>query len=141
MSSRAGPGGFVRQQGRDPVEMPMMIACNKLWQSLSQELSADLEWVQGGNLALAKDEESIQRFEESAGISRQFGLDTRLLSREEVGQLIPALEGPFIGGMYTPGGRPCRADKDHHGICSGRSRAWRGNLHPLHGGGNRNHRR
>ena len=24
--------GFVRQQGRDPVEMPMMIACNKMWQ-------------------------------------------------------------------------------------------------------------
>ena len=57
--------GFVRQQGRDPVEMPMMIACNKLWQGLSQELNADLEWVQGGNLALAEDEESIQRFEES----------------------------------------------------------------------------
>ncbi len=95
--------GFVRQQGRDPVEMPMMIACNKLWQGLSQELNADLEWVQGGNLALAEDEESIQRFEESTVISGQFGLDTRVLSRGEVRQLIPALEGPFIGGMYTPG--------------------------------------
>ena len=94
--------GFVRQQGRDPVEMPMMIACNKLWQGLSQELNADLEWVQGGNLALAEDEESIQRFEESAVISGQFGLDTRVLSRGEVRRLIPALEGPFIGGMYTP---------------------------------------
>lgn len=95
--------GFVRQQGRDPAEMPMMIACNRLWQGLPQELNADLEWVQGGNLALANDEESIQRYEESVGISRQFGLDTRLLSREEVRHLIPALEGKFIGGMYTPG--------------------------------------
>ncbi|MCH8108250.1 MAG: FAD-binding oxidoreductase [Chloroflexi bacterium] len=95
--------GFVRQQGRDPVEMPMMIACNKIWQGLSQELNADLEWVQGGNLALAKDGESIQRFEESVAISRQFGLDTRLLSRDEVRKLIPSMEGSFIGGMYTPG--------------------------------------
>jgi len=45
--------GFVRQQGRDPIEMPMMIACDKSWQGLSQELNADLEWMRRGNLALA----------------------------------------------------------------------------------------
>ena len=83
--------GFVRQQGRDPAEMPMMIACNKIWQGLSQELNSDLEWVQGGNLALAKDGESIQRFEESVAVSKQFGLDTKLLSRDEVRKLIPSL--------------------------------------------------
>ena len=45
--------GFVRQQGRDPAEVPLMMEANRIWRGLEQELGADIEWVQGGNLALA----------------------------------------------------------------------------------------
>ena len=45
--------GFVRQQGRDPLEVPLMVESNRLWRGLAAELQADIEWVQGGNLALA----------------------------------------------------------------------------------------
>ena len=48
--------GFVRQQGRDPLEMPLVVEANRLWQGLERELGADVEWTQGGNLALAADE-------------------------------------------------------------------------------------
>ncbi|MCH9037512.1 MAG: FAD-binding oxidoreductase, partial [Chloroflexi bacterium] len=43
-SSRAW--GFVRQQARSSRELPVMMACNKIWHDLSRELNADLEWVQ-----------------------------------------------------------------------------------------------
>ena len=99
-SSRAW--GFVRQQGRDPAEMPLMLACNKIWQGLSEELSADIEWVQGGNLALAGNEERMAQFRAWLPVAKDFGLDTRVLSRREVQAIAPALEGPFVGGMYTP---------------------------------------
>ena len=46
--------GFVRQQGRDPAEVPLMVAANRTWRGLEQELDADLEWIQGGNLALSR---------------------------------------------------------------------------------------
>src|SRR5262245_1773776 len=45
--------GFVRQQGRDPAEVPLMMESNRIWRGLGSELGADIEWVQGGNLALA----------------------------------------------------------------------------------------
>ena len=42
-SSRAW--GFVRQQERDPVELPLMMASNALWRDLQSELDADLEFT------------------------------------------------------------------------------------------------
>src|SRR5512145_447304 len=56
--------GFVRQQGRDPHELPLMVEANRMWRGLERELGADLEWVQGGNLALADDRARMARFEE-----------------------------------------------------------------------------
>ena len=66
--------GFVRQQGRDPCEMPLVMEANRLWRGLERELGADIEWVQGGNLALAADEQRLARFEEWLPVAREFGL-------------------------------------------------------------------
>src|SRR2546427_11936797 len=48
--------GFVRQQGRDPLEMPLVMEANRMWRGLERGLGADLQGVQGGNLPLAADE-------------------------------------------------------------------------------------
>ena len=99
-SSRAW--GFVRQQARDPAEMPMMIECNRIWQGLEDELDADIEWVQSGNLALAADEERMARFEGWLPVARDFGLETKILSRTDIQSMIPKMTGSYIGGMFTP---------------------------------------
>lgn len=54
--------GFVRQQGRDPGELPLMIESNRIWQSLERELNADLEWIQGGNLITFASEHERERW-------------------------------------------------------------------------------
>lgn len=94
--------GFVRQQGRDPLEVPLMVESNKIWRGLERELGADIEWVQGGNLALAVDEERMALFEQWLPIARQFGLDTKVLRGTEVADLIPGMQGSWAGGLYTP---------------------------------------
>lgn len=94
--------GFVRQQGRDPREIPLMMAGIKLWERLEAELGADVEWVQGGNLRLAPDERVLARQEETVREERAMGLDVRLLTRQEVQALVPGMEGDFVGGMYCP---------------------------------------
>ena len=95
--------GFVRQQGRDPIEIPLMVESNRLWQGLERELGADIEWVQGGNLALAADAARMGRFEEWLPVAREFGLETRLLGPRELSDVVPGLAGNWAGGMYTPG--------------------------------------
>jgi len=99
-SSRAW--GFVRQQGRSPAEIPLMLACNRMWSELSQELNADLEWVQAGLLALASDEQMREEFRAWLQIGKEYGVDARLLTGQEIKDLVPTLEGQWAGGLYSP---------------------------------------
>src|SRR6266404_5533748 len=95
--------GFVRQQGRDPVEMPLVMEAHRLWRGLPRELGADIEWIQGGNLALAADDRRMARFAAWLPVAREFGLATRLLRPRDLGAVIPGLAGDWVGGMHTPG--------------------------------------
>src|SRR2546426_123757 len=95
--------GFVRQQGRDPLEMPLVMEANRLWRGLQRELGADIEWVQGGNLALAADDTRMARLGTWLPVAREFGLETRLLRARELDAVVPGLAGGWVGGMHTPG--------------------------------------
>jgi len=93
--------GFVRQQGRDPVELPLASAASAMWGGLSAELEADIEWRRGGNLALAHDEATAGRYEEWLSVSRDAGIESELLDRERVSELLPGIEGKWLAAMYT----------------------------------------
>src|SRR5437870_12252459 len=65
--------GFVRQQGRDPLEMPLMLEANRMWRGLAGERGAGIEWSQGGELALAADETRVARRGEGVAVAPEFG--------------------------------------------------------------------
>jgi glycine/D-amino acid oxidase-like deaminating enzyme len=94
--------GFVRQQGRHPVEVPLMLESNRLWRSLEDELEANIEWTQGGNLALADDEAKLQRFIDWRKVAEEHGLETQILSPDDLRRQFPRLASGFVGAMYTP---------------------------------------
>ena len=94
--------GFVRQQGRDPAELPLMVAGNKIWSELEAELGADIEWTQNGILAVAGDEEQFEQFKEWVPVGREYGVPTRIVTNDDIHELIPGIQGAFVGGMYTP---------------------------------------
>ena len=93
--------GFVRQQGRDPAEIPLMVAGNRLWQGLEAELGQDLEWRQGGNLSMARDEARLAQLEAWIEIARAHQIGTRIVTRRELADLVPGFTGPWPGGLYT----------------------------------------
>ncbi|MBT5415583.1 MAG: FAD-binding oxidoreductase, partial [Rhodospirillaceae bacterium] len=94
--------GFVRQQGRDPFELPLMRACMDLWKGLEAELGADLGWRQGGNIALAGTDEAMARFAAWLPDATAAGIDSRLLNPAEAAALLPGFEGRTHGALYTP---------------------------------------
>ena len=94
--------GFVRQQGRDPREIPLMIACNRLWQGLEAELEADVEWRQGGVIYLAKDAAETAGYEAWLEQARGYQLDSRLLSSRETAELLPGMARDWDSALYTP---------------------------------------
>ena len=117
--------GFVRQQGRDPLELPLVVEANRLWQGLERELNADIEWVQGGNLALAADESRMARFETWLPLAREFGLPTRLLRARDLDAVVPGLGGRLGRRHAHARRRPRRSREDHRRVRAGRRRSRR----------------
>jgi glycine/D-amino acid oxidase-like deaminating enzyme len=94
--------GFVRQMGRDEAELPLMMASNRIWQNLEKELNAELDWIQGGQLAIAYNEERLAAFENWLPIGKKYGMDTKALTAREVKNLVPTIKKGFQGAFYTP---------------------------------------
>ncbi len=93
--------GFVRQQRRDPAEIPLMMASNKIWQGLSRELNADIEWIQGGNLHVFETEAAQDAGESWLQHARQHDLQSRLVSKQELDALMPGHRFDCLGGLFT----------------------------------------
>ncbi|MCZ6532168.1 MAG: FAD-binding oxidoreductase [SAR324 cluster bacterium] len=98
-SSRAW--GFVRQQNRDPAELPLMIVGNRIWRELSAELQADVEWRAGGILSLAGNEAELAHYEAREKLEREHGVDSRMVTPEEIRGLMPGFAGQVLGGLHT----------------------------------------
>lgn len=94
--------GFIRQQGRAPEELPLMIHANRIWSRMEGELDADIEWTQGGNLRLADDTATASRYEAWAKIGAEHGLGTRVLGMKEIAELLPGIEHEWTAGIFTP---------------------------------------
>ena len=94
--------GFIRQQGRAPEELPLMIQANRIWARMEGELDADIEWTQGGNLRLADDEATASRYEAWARVGDEHGLGTRVLGMKEIADLLPGIRHSWTAGIFTP---------------------------------------
>jgi glycine/D-amino acid oxidase-like deaminating enzyme len=107
--------GFVRQQGRAPAELPMMMAANQRWRGLAGELGSDVEWRMGGNLRLTNDPEQAGRYERWAADAASLGLDSRVVSRAEMASILPGVTEKWLLGIFTASdghadpGATCRA--------------------------------
>ena len=96
--------GWVRQQGRDRAELPIMMESNRIWRGLAGETGErDLAFTASGCLYLAEDERQLARFEAWREIAKQHQLDTRMLSGAEAREAASGIEGEWAGGMATPG--------------------------------------
>ncbi|HSB77429.1 MAG TPA: FAD-dependent oxidoreductase, partial [Candidatus Methylomirabilis sp.] len=98
-----GSAGGVRQQNRDPAELPLAMAANPIWKTLEQELEADLDYRRGGHLTLVENEEQVAVLEASVERQRGRGLDLRLVQGRELRDLVPAAGPQIIAGSYSPG--------------------------------------
>ena len=95
--------GWVRQQGRDYAELPIMMESNRIWRGLAAESGEkDAEFTESGCLYLAESEADLARFESWYDLAKQHQLDTRMLSAREAAALAPGIEGRWKGGMLTP---------------------------------------
>ncbi len=93
--------GFVRQQGRDPAEIPLMMESNKIWRGLERELNADLEWLSAGNMVTFADAEEGAAWEVWRQTAAEYGLKAEILTRAEADAVIPGNAFDCHGAIFT----------------------------------------
>ncbi|AGI72582.1 FAD dependent oxidoreductase [Octadecabacter arcticus 238] len=93
--------GWIRQQGRDPDELPIMVEAARLWRELSTQTGGTIGLVQGGLTYMAEDAAKQEKFADWLPHAKANGVDSRLLSRTELADLMPEARRDWVGGLHT----------------------------------------
>ena len=85
-----------------PAEFALAKASMEIWSGLNEELSADLEYINGGRLVVANVEEDLPLFDEMIRGAEKSGVEIRWYDVAEARVKWPFLRGPFIKAAHSP---------------------------------------
>lgn len=93
--------GWVRVQGRDTREIPMMLESMRIWERLKDETGEDVGFTRGGCFFTANSSKELQSFEDWADIARDYEIDTRLINASELKKHVHGSAIDWAGAMVT----------------------------------------
>jgi glycine/D-amino acid oxidase-like deaminating enzyme len=93
--------GWVRIQGRDTREVPMMLESMRIWDSLEKEIGEDVGFSRGGCFFTANSDKELREFEDWLKTADEFGIGSRLIDSAETAKLIKAPGARWAGVMLT----------------------------------------
>ena len=93
--------GWVRVEGRDVREIPMMLDAFKTWDSFHEETGEDLGFVRRGCLFAARTDKEMAAFGDWVEVANDHGIESRLLSADEIGQHVQGAAIAWKGGVIT----------------------------------------
>ena len=99
-------GGGVRQQFRDPAELPLAMKAVDIWAGLEEEFGELLEYRRQGSLKLLYNDDELEEAQVRISRERQSGLDVVLLMPKEVVDYAP----PIGSAADLTGGTLCMTD-------------------------------
>ncbi len=94
--------GWVRQQGRDEAELPIMMESNGIWRGLSEEIGVDIGFRQHGVVYVAETEQEMSEYSDWVALARHYGLESNLLTARQVEEKVRGFNGAWLGGVITP---------------------------------------
>lgn len=94
--------GWIRQQGRDPHELPLMVEAAQLWRALAGQTDVDIGLQQTGITYLAANATEMAGYEAWLPFARANGVDTKLLTAAETAKAFPNTAKGYDGAMVTP---------------------------------------
>ncbi|MEC8116319.1 MAG: FAD-binding oxidoreductase [Pseudomonadota bacterium] len=93
--------GFCRQQGRDPAELPLIVESMRRWRRMSETLGEDIGYRPTGCLYVADDDAQEADFRAWLEHAQIHQLDSRMIGRAEIDDLVPGANGRFSRALYT----------------------------------------
>jgi glycine/D-amino acid oxidase-like deaminating enzyme len=93
--------GWIRKQGRDVRELPIMIESHRIWRSFEEETGEDIGYAEGGCYFLAATKKNVEKYESWMSTAREFELDTRVVHGDELANHIENTSQKWPGALYT----------------------------------------
>lgn len=93
--------GWIRQQGRDPAEIPIMGEAQRIWEDLSRETNAQIGLTQAGVTYFAHTEAAIRGYEEWLPHAVAGGLSSKIISKAEVAAMYPTMAEQPLAALHT----------------------------------------
>jgi glycine/D-amino acid oxidase-like deaminating enzyme len=94
--------GWVRVQNRDPREMPLALAAQRIWDGLNHAVQEETGFRRAGILYVAEDAATLARYEKWLEHARLFQFESRILGSDEVADLLPGATRRWPGALYSP---------------------------------------
>jgi len=99
--------GWIRQQGRDRAELPIVMESMRLWQEIDDELDEDIGDRRAGSLYLCENDAEMANHDHFMAFAPTCGLDSARLNRKQLEALMPGCPARWQSALYTPDdGRP-----------------------------------
>jgi len=93
--------GWVRIQGRDTREIPMMQEAMKIWDGFEEETGEDVGFVRRGCIFAARSDKEMQPFEEWIRTADEYGISSRLIDRNELRKHVRNSPVEWAGAVVT----------------------------------------
>lgn len=96
--------GWIRQHGRDPAELPIMMEASQLWESFDKEVKGRTGFKRQGVLYLSLTEAAQEKSEAWISTAKDHGLNTVAVSKANLSKFIQrdsSTKDFWFGGVYT----------------------------------------
>ncbi|RWR04751.1 NAD(P)/FAD-dependent oxidoreductase [Paenirhodobacter populi] len=93
--------GWIRQQGRDPAELPITMEAVRLWEGFAAQLGPELGFNRCGVTYLSDRPEAVAGYENWVRIAAEHGLESRVLTKSQIAGMIPN-SANWACGLITP---------------------------------------
>ncbi len=92
--------GGVRQQGRDPAELPIARRAREIWGRLPELIGTDCEFAVSGHLKLARNDAEEAELVAYARTAREYGIELRVIGRNAIHEEYPWLGEQVVAGSF-----------------------------------------
>ncbi len=95
--------GWCRKMGRDPREVPLAMEALRLWLEMNNLVGAETGFRRSGIVYLCRTPKELAKREAwLEQVGKPMGLDSRLMTRDQMNRVLPGLAGQWLGGLFTP---------------------------------------
>lgn len=94
--------GWIRQQGRDGAELPIMMEANRLWKDIAGAVDCDIGLKACGLTYFSSHEEATASYQRWLNMARPKGVDSYLMSRREITEHFAGMASMPAAALHTP---------------------------------------